>query len=638
MRRRLKIVGSQVAIGVCVLLPIGLLASRSAAAGVPLRGSAQPAASERAPAAAALRARLASAATNRIAPYGSLFGQVRNADGRPMSGICVSASLGRGGFSDASLTTAEGNYFFGRVPQGSYRLRFSSCGAAGRYFPETYSAVNGHRIVVTSGSTERLAPVMMRATHPMSQTSTSRPRSRTPVASAPHGYISGVVTDRHGHPIKGICVYVLPIAGGGSLAVSTSRTGTYTSLAQAPGSYEVEFQGGCGNTGNWLPQIYDNKSFLGGTPTPVVVVAGHTTSGIDARLQTGGEISGQVTNAKGKALGDVCVAVSTMTANFGFVDEFASAPDGSYDAGSLAPGPYTVEFSLGCGQSGDYAPQWYKLASTAARATMIKISSGKVVTGVNGVLLPGADIAGRVTLGSATDLPLSGICVFASNYSGSETALATTRTNGTYKLIGLGTASYLVQFEPGCGNNGDYLNLQYPRAIKAVDGKTTAGINAWMRPGGAITGTVTDSSGQLLTGICLQIQQISGSSAYNGGGFSPVTTNGAYSITQLPTGHYEVEFFGGCGNEGSYAPQWYRGESSGMAADVIDVVAGKTTTGINAVMQPGATVSGVVNDAAGHLLSGVCVGVANTSQLQLSFGGFQVFQGLVTPSWVPGPS
>ena len=443
--------------------------------------------------------------------------------------------------------------------------------------------------------------MILRAVHPLPAATKPGSRPHAATSKIAHGYISGVVTDRHGHPLQGICVIVLPFSGGGGVSVATSRTGTYRSLPQVPGTYEVSFQAGCGNTGDWLPQTYDDQPFFGLSPTPVVVSAGHTTTGIDARLQEGGEIFGRVTNEKGAAVAGICVTVSTTTATSSSSYQAASDSDGHYRVKSLPPDAYTVAFAIGCGSSANFAPQWYNKAATASRAVAVKIVSGTVVSGINAVLVPGAAITGKVTEDSPNGHPLSGICVVAGT-EGSQpnaTAEATTRSNGTYRIIALGTGSYLLQFETGCGNSGNWLGQQYSRPVRAVDGQTVTGIDAALQPGGEISGNVTDTGGRALSGICLQVEQISGRGGIGSGASSPVTSDGAYAVTQLTTGRYTLEFSGGCGNGGSFAPQWYHAAANAAAAVAIDVTAGKTTSGIDATMQPGATISGTVRDAVG---------------------------------------
>ena len=88
---------------------------------------------------------------------------------------------------------------------------------------------------------------------------------------------------------------------------------------------------------------------------------------------------------------------------------------------------------------------------------------------------------------------------------------------------------------------------------------------------------------------------------------------GLYTIGLLPSGSYTIEFASGCGNTGSYSPQWYNGTSSGAASQglamPISVATGANVTGINAAMQPTestGSISGTVTAAGGGGLASVC--------------------------------
>ena len=84
-----------------------------------------------------------------------------------------------------------------------------------------------------------------------------------------------------------------------------------------------------------------------------------------------------------------------------------------------------------------------------------------------------------------------------------------------------------------------------------------------------MTGTLTNSSGRKLSGICVLVasQEEAG-----GLGASPlgllfglpsfsaigVSSNGSYRIVNLAPGSYEAEFFAGCGKSATtYAAQWF---------------------------------------------------------------------------------
>src|ERR1700722_12094658 len=131
-----------------------------------------------------------------------------------------------------------------------------------------------------------------------------------------------------------------------------------------------------------------------------------------------------------------------------------------------------------------------------------------------------------------------------------------------------------------------------------------------MQPGGTLTGTVTDAAtAQPLSGICV-----------NDGDFDFGVTgkDGTYKIDQLPAEHATVAFNGGCGNAGSFAPQYFNGQVTQEAAQSVTVTAGHVTTGIGANMQPGATIAGRITNSAGRPVSGVCIGIVPPGLIQFA--------------------
>jgi hypothetical protein len=126
---------------------------------------------------------------------------------------------------------------------------------------------------------------------------------------------------------------------------------------------------------------------------------------------------------------------------------------------------------------------------------------------------------------------------------------------------------------------------------------------------------VKDTGANPVAGICVQV---SGKDTGNG---TTTGADGTYSIDALPTGAYTVQFTAGCGSTGSYAGQYYNGQTNVASATPVNLTAGQPTSGIDATMQPGATIAGVVTNAAGQKLSKVCVSVVPAYNVFDSFGG-----------------
>jgi len=406
----------------------------------------------------------------------------------------------------------------------------------------------------------------------------------------------------------------------------TGKRGAYLSGPLKPGKYLVAFVPGCGNNGNWLLQFYKDT----GDPAkakPVTVTAGKTTANIDARLRPGGVIKGMVTSKSGAKLSGICVGLVQQTSDGGSIYVIATR-HGAYAFDGLPSGKYAVQFQSGCPNPGNYAPQQWKDKPLGLNPTLIRITPPKIVSNIDAVLAPGAEISGIVTY-QTTGKPLSGICVFANgdgNYNGGVVAQVATDASGHYLLSSMSTGPYQVQFGPGCGNNGNYLPANYPGQVRATDGKLTRGIDAVLQPGAAVKGIVTSkASGEPLAGICVEV--------YNAGNDDQVSTgpDGSYFADQLPTRSYNVAFYGGCGNKSSYAPQFYDNQPNFAGAEPVALTQGSTTSGVDAAMLPGGTVTGQVTSSTGQRLTNVCVVLATPGLLDLAgqFGGqlTQTFHG-----------
>lgn len=429
--------------------------------------------------------------------------------------------------------------------------------------------------------------------------------------------ISGVVTGG-GKPLRGICVSEDQLHNGFSIGfvTTTSRDGRYTFTKLARGRYQITFEPieDClDNPGNWLQQFYKGVTsvFPPNNQTTIRLRSGQHLRHVDARLRRGSQISGTVTSKNGTKLRGICVNIFGRVPG-GFIDAgFVTAKGGHYAWHGVFPGRYIVNFTSGCGNKGNFAPQWWPHSATFKNAKPVVVTGTKIRSHVDAVLQPGAVITGRVTAQS-TGRGVSQVCVDASNPDGTIDVAATTRADGRYRINGLATGRYLVQFDPSCGNQ-NLLGAQ--RFATVTAGKTTTGIDVALQPGAGISGKVQDAHGHLLDGICVTVQDSFGDA------IETETDNGTYSILGLTPGQTStVEFTGGCDNNGNFAPQFYDSRTVPALADPISLKAGVIKNGVDATMQSGGTISGVVTSPAGRRLSNVCVAIVAGSESP--FGDF----------------
>jgi hypothetical protein len=110
-----------------------------------------------------------------------------------------------------------------------------------------------------------------------------------------------------------------------------------------------------------------------------------TKYGIDAELDVGGRIAGEVTNAStGAPIEEALVCASSPSSEVGGCAITNSA--GDYTISGLAAGQYVVEL---VGAPGSYLVQYYDGSYAAGEAQPVAVTSGETTAGIDAALLPG---------------------------------------------------------------------------------------------------------------------------------------------------------------------------------------------------------------------------------------------------------
>lgn len=423
------------------------------------------------------------------------------------------------------------------------------------------------------------------------------------------GGFTGIVLGATGRPMRGPCVTATGVSA--TTSAVTDQGGRYLLTA---GSYVVSYRD-CAAPARYFEQ-WSGRADLPDKAGPILVSPGQQTSlrpvtlrstsaavfmaGTSQRLVT---ISGTVRSRSGKRLAGIC-AFAYPPGNYFAGAGVITSRRGNYSfAGILTAGKYLVQFMSECGNSGNYAPQWWKDSATQANAKVLKLKAGEKATHIDASLGPGGALSGTVRA-AGTGTPLGGVCVRVTSTDPQEIYQfqVTTKPDGTYSLTSMATGRYRLQFQPDCGNTGNYLGASRRHAVLVTAGKRTTGVNADLPPGAAISGVVTGPGATPLSGICV----------FMDGNAPSATTgpDGSYSIQRLGAGGgYQIGFAGGCGETGSYAPQFYPGHANPAAAGSLSLSSGEVRTGVDASLEPGGTVTGSVTNATGARLSGICVAV-----------------------------
>jgi Carboxypeptidase regulatory-like domain len=521
-------------------------------------------------------------------------------EGSPIAGqsastyVVQSADVGSSIACEVLAGSAGGEYAIVGLSSGAYNVRFSSHEAGGylpQYFSDRASSSEATPVAVTAGGTTLQIDAAM---------STSEPAMSSPGEAVPNpedGQIEGTVTSASdGAALANISVSVGNVQGGNGFA-TTNANGEYTIADLPAGSYHVDF------FRSELSQNYLTQS------EEVSVTAGSRTSGVDAAMQPGAQISGRVSAAvDGALLAGIEVCAHGITVEYWSCA--TTNAGGEYTVSGLFTGSYDVAFTLGYESNGynfrdNYARQYYngKALSSEAEAVSV-VAGGSPALGIDAEMQPGGQISGTVTAAAGGGAVAGiGVCAYELPVSAPpDGPCAVTNASGEYTIVGLGSGSYEVAFIRR-GFEGDNYLPQYGRDVSVTAGSTTSGVDAALSPAGVVTGRVTAAS----SGAALANSEVCVGQSwpfFDFSGFDCATTNaaGEYTIVGLHSGSYNAKFYPYKG--GNYLPQ----------SEEVSVTAGSTTAGVDAALPPGGEITGRVTAASGGAaLTGIEVCTNETS-------------------------
>jgi hypothetical protein len=512
---------------------------------------------------------------------GTIAGTVLDGAGNPVEGerACVYPVLGNtnGGYCivHSAITAADGTYTIHGVPSGEYRVSFSA--QNGNFLPQFYP---GQPTRSTGGAVTVAAPGAV---------------AGIDAALQPGGVISGTLTESGtGQALFGLVVCANRVGGNTSFCAQTKADGSYSIRSLSGGDYQVRFADP-GSSFGW--------PYVPISSTPVHVTAGAETEGIDAMLDKGGTISGEITDATSgePAEGIYVCAISGGEVVGGCDTTHAS---GEYTIIGLPTGSYAIRATpAGGGVEQDflignrhYVPRFYPDATDAATGTPVPSGPGVAVTGKDIEMREGGGIAGTVTgpLGE----PLSGIeaCVVASAEDlGGQCGASD--AGGHYEVAGLNPGAYVVAF--WAAGSQTQFSQQYfsgttdfaaATPVAVTGSAVTSDIDAQMQPTGMVEGTVTDAyDGTPLADVWVCADRIGGA----GGNCTETAADGSYSMA-VGAGRYTVEFSLGYLDQADgeeveieeFRTQFFDGAADAATATAVTVGSGSTRAGVDASLTP----------------------------------------------------
>jgi hypothetical protein len=395
------------------------------------------------------------------------------------------------------------------------------------------------------------------------------------VGSTLSGSVSGVGSPNA--PIPNGFAELYPTNGGAAAFASTDSQGNFTIQGIGAGTYSLEFSPPFNST-TYVPQWWQNQSEQANAQT-ITIGAGQTLTGYNAVLPFGASISGTVVGADTSA---GLAGASVQAIQSGGPTGFATvAADGSYTLEGLVPGSYTIEFSPA--YNTNFLAQYWNDKPTAATADTITVAGGEALTGINATLAVGGTVSGTVTTIETPETGLENATAYAVDSTDTYVQGVATDADGNYSIVGLSPGTYRIQFQPPYGDSHatQYWNqaTTFDKATPIIVGANTAatGINATLRQGATISGTVTEADDPSTPIPNADVEAETPSGTYVADAYAD--DSGNYTMTDLPAGTFVVEFTGSL--DVAYTSSFWQNASKLSAATRIKLTAGSAITGID---------------------------------------------------------
>ncbi|MGD8440891.1 MAG: carboxypeptidase regulatory-like domain-containing protein [Holophagae bacterium] len=304
---------------------------------------------------------------------GAISGLVTDAAGTGLAGIEVRVYDDQFALAETGTTAIDGSYLIDDLFSGRYSVEFVD--PTGTYPSEAYDNVASidlaTPVLVGQGTTAGIDAVL-----------------DGPGGGPGGGGVRGVVTDAvSGAPIEGIEVRCVDEFFGlvDGCAATTGPDGRFRLGGFLPtGAYFVEFRASDGFfAGQWYDGVRPPLQ-----PTPVAVVEGAWTDGVDAALEPAGGISGTVINEGGNAYSRTTVTAFRQTGSswveYARTDLFY---DTAYELRGLPEGTYRIKFRGGSIFNPSYGvEEYFDDVGSIDLATDVEVSVGVVTPGISAVL------------------------------------------------------------------------------------------------------------------------------------------------------------------------------------------------------------------------------------------------------------
>ncbi len=461
---------------------------------------------------------------------GSISGTVTY-NSAPMLGVIVDA-WSEAGWSNA-MSDSDGTYTVTGLAAGTYHI-------------------SAHPFWSSTGTTQNIAAEEQTVTVTAGTETSGVNFDLSDGAS-----ISGTVT-LSGAGVPYVKVEAFKEEGGGWGGTMTESDGTYTITGLIGGDYfvEVRLEG----------TTYENYAT---TNQRIAISTGEAVTGIDFALESGGSISGTVTDADGAVAYLRVEAWKEGAPGWG---GSMTASDGTYTIPGLSAGIYHVEVHFGWGPTGTTYTNY------ASEEKVVTVAAGQTTSGVDFLLTTGGSISGTVTTGGQA---VQYARIEAWKEESPDWGDTWTASDGTYTLSGLTTGTYHVKVDATGSSYSGYAASE--KIVSVTAGEERSGVDFSLTQGASISGTVTAG------GAAAQYVRVDAWRDWESGetpdwGDTVTASDGTYTINGLMGGKYHVNIRTEDTSYASYA----------SLEQTVTVAAGGSETGVDFALTTGGSISGTV--------------------------------------------
>ena len=283
-----------------------------------------------------------------------------------------------------------------------------------------------------------------------------------------------------------------------------------------------------------------------------------------------------------------------------------TASDGSYAMFDLPAGDYLVRIV-----ATGYAREYWDNATPSDEATLVTVSTGVTLAGIDFALTEGGSISGHIYQSDGTT-PIVGawVLVRPSKYVSDDGFCATTDAEGAYSVAGLPLGNFRVTAEaPGYARLRYYNGAQgaydwwQAADVTVVPPATIPDVNINLHLGASISGHVYRSDGVApLANAGVNVEEYApGVLLLEGYGIN-ADSDGYYVLEGLRPGDFLIN-----AAAPGFAHRWYDSKLSACNAGRLTIAEGDVLTGIDFTLDVAATLRGHVYSEEGKPIPGIQV-------------------------------